>query len=134
MYSFYSLFYIIHCFHAAKPYLMLTSFSSFSRVVGQPEIYRSMLMNVFLFFPLGLSLPSVFRKESSVLKPILITVLFGLFLSVCIETIQYLLSIGLCETDDIICNTLGTAIGCCAHPLALLWSKIKSVKKINNRA
>ena len=97
-------------------------FSSFERAKIQPEMYRSMLMNVFLFVPLGLSLPYVFGGGTA--KRILLTILTGLLLSVTIEAVQYFASLGMAETDDAICNTLGAAIGSCAYLLSLLWRKI----------
>lgn len=97
-------------------------FSSFERAKIQPEFYRSMLMNVFLFVPLGLSLPFVFDGGTE--KRILLTILVGLFLSVTVEAIQYFAHLGMAETDDIICNTVGTAIGSCAYLLTLLWRKL----------
>ncbi|MBK6087589.1 VanZ family protein [Ruminococcus difficilis] len=100
----------------------LIPFSTFERAKIQPEFYRSMLMNVFLFVPLGLSLPFVYSGTTG--KRILFTVLTGLLLSVTIEAIQYFVHLGMTETDDVICNTLGTAIGSCAYLLTLLWRKI----------
>ena len=97
-------------------------FSSFERAKIQPEMYRSMLMNVFLFVPLGLSLPFVFGGGTG--KRILLTILVGLLLSVTGEAIQYFAHLGMAETDDVICNTLGTAIGNCSYLLALLWRKL----------
>ena len=97
-------------------------FSSFERAKIQPEMYRSMLMNVFLFVPLGLPLPFVFGGGTG--KRILLTILVGLFLSVTVEAIQYFAHLGMAETDDVICNTLGTAIGNCSYLLALLWRKL----------
>ena len=97
-------------------------FSSFERAKIQPEIYRSMLMNVFLFVPLGLSLTFVFGGGTG--KRILLTIFVGLLLSVSIEAIQYFAHLGMAETDDIICNTVGTAIGSCAYLLALLWRNL----------
>lgn len=97
-------------------------FSSFERAKIQPEIYRSMLMNVFLFVPLGLSLPFVFG--GSTVKRILFTILIGLLLSITVEAIQYFIYLGMAETDDVICNTLGTAIGSCAYLPTLLWRKL----------
>lgn len=97
-------------------------FSSFERAKLQPEMYRSMLMNTFLFVPLGLSLPFVFGGGTG--KRILLTILVGLLLSIAVETIQYLGNLGLAETDDVISNTVGTAIGSCAYLLTLLWRKI----------
>lgn len=97
-------------------------FSSFERAKIQPEMYRSMLMNVFLFVPLGLSLPFVFGGGTG--KRILLTVLVGLLLSMTVEAIQYFGNLGIAETDDVICNTVGTAIGSCAYLLSLLWIKL----------
>lgn len=97
-------------------------FSSFERAKIQPEIYRSMLMNVFLFVPFGLALPFAFGGKAG--KRILLTILVGLLLSVSIEAIQYFAHLGMAETDDVICNTVGTAIGSCAYPLSLLWRKL----------
>ncbi len=99
-------------------------FSSFARATVRPELYRSMLMNVFLFVPLGLSLPFVLRGSTA--KRILLTVLIGFLLSVSIETIQYLFSLGLAEADDVLCNTLGAAVGSTAYRLFLLWNKLKN--------
>ena len=100
-------------------------FTSFERAKLQPEMYRSMLMNVFLFVPLGLSLPFVFGGSTG--KRILLTILVGLLLSVTIEAIQYFAQLGMAETDDVICNTLGTAIGSCA-----MWRKILNKKGKEN--
>lgn len=97
-------------------------FSSFERAKLQPEMYRSMLMNVFLFVPLGLSLPFVLVGSTG--KRILLTILVGLLLSASVEAVQYFAHLGMAETDDFICNTVGTAIGSCAYPLTLLWRKL----------
>lgn len=97
-------------------------FSSFQKAVEQREIYRSMLMNTILFVPLGLTLPFVFKGSTA--KRILLTVLIGFVFSVCIEAAQYIFSIGQAETDDVICNTVGTALGSCSYLLALLWRKL----------
>ena len=101
-------------------------FSSFERAKIQPEMYRSMLMNVFLFVPLGLALPFIFGGSTG--KRILLTILVGLLLSVTVEAIQYFVHLGMAETDDMICNTVGTAIGSCAYLLTLLWRKILKKK------
>ena len=106
-------------------------FSSFERAKIQPEMYRSMLMNVFLFVPLGLSLPFVFGGGTA--KRILLTILIGCLLSVTVEAIQYFGHLGMAETDDVICNTLGTAIGTCAYLLSMLWIKMfKKRTKLKN--
>lgn len=103
-------------------------FSSFERAKENREMYRSMLMNVFLFVPLGLSLPFVFGGSTA--KRIMLTLLTGFLLSATVEAVQYFASLGMAETDDVICNTLGTAIGTCAYPLSLLWRRrFKNLKE-----
>lgn len=72
------------------------------------EYYRSMLMNVFLFFPLGLTLPFGLSGGK---RPILRALGIGTLLSVCIEILQYVFSLGWTETDDVIMNALGVLIG-----------------------
>ena len=104
----------------------LIPFSSFQKAVEQPEFYRSMLMNTFLFEPLGLMLPFVFKGSAA--KRVMLTILTGLILSVCVEAIQFFFSLGQAETDDVICNTVGTALGSCAYLLSLLWRRL--VQKI----
>ena len=100
----------------------LIPFSSFQRANEQPEMYRSMLMNVFLFVPLGMSL--VFVVKGSIFKRILLTMLVGFLLSASVETVQFFLSLGMAETDDVICNTVGTLVGSTAYSLSLLWRRI----------
>ena len=86
-----------------------TPFSSFKEAKVQPEIYRSMLMNVFMFFPLGLSLPYALPRQWK--HQALVAILFAVVFSVLIEFLQYYYGLGRAETDDVICNTLGCAIG-----------------------
>ena len=110
----------------------LTPFSSFQRAVEQPEMYRSMLMNVFLFEPLGLMLPFVIK--GSTVKRILLTIVIGFALSVAIEASQYFFALGMAEADDVICNTVGAALGACAYLLTLLWRKLMSKSKGRSKA
>ena len=93
--------------------LILTPFQSFQEAKIQPERYRSMLMNVFLFFPLGLSMPFALPKKWKL--NVFCTILFALMLSVGIEFAQYHYQLGRAEIDDVICNTLGTVIGSSAY-------------------
>lgn len=97
-------------------------FSSFQKAQVQPEFYRTMLMNTFLFFPLGLTLPFVFK--GSTVKRILLAILIGFALSAMIEALQYFFSLGQSKSDDVICNTVGTAFGSCSYLLSLLWRKM----------
>ena len=91
--------------------LILTPFASLTAAQIQPEIYREMLMNVFLFFPLGLTLSNALPQKWHRWGRIILTTLIGCILSAGIEYAQYRCALGLAETDDIICNTLGAFIG-----------------------
>ena len=101
--------------------VILTPFHSFVEARVQPEMYRSMLMNVFLFFPFGLTLPYALPEKWRC--HISITILFALIFSVSIEYSQYYFSLGRAETDDVICNTLGCTIGTISYWLSNVRDK-----------
>jgi len=65
-----------------------------------------LILNILLYYPLGYLLPILFPK----IKPKHV-ILIGCLCSIATEATQYLLKMGWCETDDVIHNTLGTAIG-----------------------
>ena len=65
-----------------------------------------MILNVLLYVPMGYLLYVLFPK----MKRWQI-ILIGCVCSVATETCQYFIKTGWCETDDVIYNTLGTAIG-----------------------
>ena len=61
--------------------------------------------NIAWFVPIGFALPYLSRMRSW------LAILCGAGLSVTIEALQYLLAVGCTDIDDLIFNTLGTAIG-----------------------
>lgn len=91
--------------------LILTPFAALSAARQQPELYREMLMNVFLFFPLGLTLSNALPRKWHRWGRIILMTFVGCALSAGIEYAQYRCALGLAETDDVICNTLGAFIG-----------------------
>lgn len=93
------------------PEVILTPFASLTAARQQPEIYREMLMNVFLFFPLGLTLSNALPQKWHRWGRIILTTLVGCILSAGIEYAQYRYALGMAEVDDVICNTLGAFIG-----------------------
>ena len=105
--------------------LILMPFAAFSAAKQQPELYREMLMNVFLFFPMGLTLSNALPCRWRTSTRIAVTVFVGCMLSVVIEFIQYRFALGTAETDDVICNTLGTFIGSLSLLTALVVEKLK---------
>ena len=90
---------------------ILTPFASLTAARIQPELYREMLMNVFLFFPLGLTLSNALPRKWHRWLRIILTTLIGCILSAGIEYAQYCCALGMAEVDDVICNTLGAFIG-----------------------
>lgn len=106
--------------------VILWPLHSFIEAKTQPEIYRAMLMNVFLFVPLGLSMPNILPHSRKPGANIRFTILFGICLSIAIEWCQYRYGIGRCETDDVLTNALGTAIGCLSAGLQSLGTSRQS--------
>ena len=78
--------------------LILTPFATFTAALPQPELYREMLMNVFLFFPLGLTLSNALPRKWHRWGKIALTTLVGCALSAGIEYAQYRCALGLAAT------------------------------------
>ena len=72
--------------------------------VGYPADLIEVLLNIALFVPIGLLLGGIGFKTKKVL-------LSGICLSGIIEVSQFAFCKGLCETDDLIHNTLGAFLG-----------------------
>lgn len=73
---------------------------------GLIEVMYEKIYNVIFFIPLGLLLGFVFKRK------VFLHVFFaGFFTSFSIEFLQLITRTGTCETDDVICNTIGCAIG-----------------------
>lgn len=72
--------------------------------VDYPADLIEVLLNVALFVPIGLLLGGLGFKIKKIL-------LSGIFLSGIIEISQFAFCKGLCETDDVMHNTLGCVIG-----------------------
>lgn len=108
--------------------LVLTPFAALAAARQQPELYREMLMNVFLFFPLGLTLSNALPRTWHRWLRIALTTLTGCILSAGIEYAQYRFALGMAETDDVICNTLGAFVGAASLLLA------HAIKKFRERS
>ena len=90
----------------AVPQIDLTPFWSYARF-DQADIRWQGYMNVFLFIPFGFMLPWCAEGLRRLWRILLIAAAF----SALTEAAQYFLRVGLCETDDVIHNTLGAVIG-----------------------
>ena len=105
--------------------IVLVPFSALSEAKKEPERYRSMLMNVFLFFPLGMACANAFSDKMKMRRRVILVVAIGFALSTAVEYIQYRFSLGMAETDDVICNTLGALVGSLSVILADFLGKHK---------
>ena len=113
--------------------LILKPFYSFELAKIQPEIYRSVFMNWFLYVPLGIFLPYVLSKKHRNIN-ILFVFLIGFALSTSVEYLQYALFLGRCEVDDVIFNTLGAVTGALGYALCefLVRKETKMKENSNN--
>lgn len=87
----------------------LIPFSSFEIAKTHSDVYQEMMLNVVLFFPVGLTMPFVINRITD--HPVIITITTSCILSVFIEIFQYLFNRGYAEIDDVIFNTLGVVVG-----------------------
>ena len=83
---------------------------------GKKDVLQN-LSNIVFFVPFGMLFPV--KKWKAVLS-------FSALFSILIEALQYILGLGLCELDDVICNALGAMIGF----WIIMWLK-KAVRSID---
>ena len=96
-----------------------------AEITGNVEIYRSNFMNVALFFPAGLLMAALLPRRWPKWVRCLLTVLTLGTVSVVIEHLQYRYSLGRCEADDVLHNTLGALLG----SLCGIWEFCRKPKK-----
>ena len=90
---------------------------------GNPELYRSNLMNAVLFYPNGLLLAALLPKKWPAWSKVLLVTVIFCGISVGVEYVQYRWALGRCEIDDVIHNTLGALVGAAA---AEIWFAVKN--------
>lgn len=87
--------------------VMLTPFWSIGAMRdGLVETYYEKIYNVLFFIPLG-ALSGLYFKRKVMAR----SLLAGAVVSISIELLQLVTRTGTCETDDVICNTLGCIMG-----------------------
>lgn len=89
--------------------VVLLPLSSLSQERFSADLCKECIMNVLLFLPLGIFMP--YAMPQSRKNKVILTIMFGMSVSICVEMIQGILGIGWFETDDIINNTLGVVVG-----------------------
>ena len=101
--------------------LNLAVFSDLIHVYRNVGVRRFLWLffgNIGWFVPFGFLLPILLKKES-----FLKVVVMGFMFSFTIESLQFIFRIGVAELDDLILNTLGTAIGYLIYKLWLHCKK-----------
>ena len=121
---------------------VIVYFTLFNRTVRVERSYRlipfihyftsqsgieTLWLNAFIFLPLGLSLPYILPEK--IRHKATTTIMAALVFSTLIEAIQYIFALGLCETDDVIMNTLGAAIGTMSY---IACTKLRKTKPEEN--
>ena len=86
----------------------------------------NLLGNIALFIPLGILIGVLYRGK----KGIILSLLLGVILSLCYESIQYLYAIGEFDIDDILLNSLGSVLGNFTCIIVLFFNKVIMQKNI----
>lgn len=79
-----------------------------------PVLLYNVIGNIIWFIPMGFFL-AYFMKSNRFIRVCILCLL----ISVWIETIQYLLVVGISDIDDVIFNTIGGIIGFCIYQIAI---------------
>lgn len=83
----------------------------FLDVLDHPQYWMDAVVNLFgnviMFIPLGFLLPKVIPKLGKLWK----TLLTSAAIVIAVEVAQLLTLLGTCDTDDLILNVIGAAIG-----------------------
>lgn len=88
-----------------KAELALEPFRFFKMYRVDEFIHFEIQANILLFIPIGFLLASSFTESKW------LPVVLGLSFSVAVEIFQFITHTGVCETDDVISNLIGTIIG-----------------------
>ena len=105
--------------------IILSPFWSY-REFARADIRWQVYLNILQFVPFGFIIPQSFLQ----CRRLWYVVIISTGLSILIESVQYLLCIGLCETDDVIHNTVGSILGYSYwHLLSSLQARFRGKKK-----
>ena len=99
------------------------------------------LLNIFLFVPLGFFLADFFNGQEKKLKNVegsylriwLHPLLISFAVSVVIEATQYVCALGYCDIDDIVSNVLGAFLGVLVYHIFLRLIVVEKQRKWNGR-
>lgn len=105
--------------------IVTTPFDDFAIAfkTGDTKMLEHMAWNVVLFIPFGYLIPAM---NPQMLRKSSISFIGGLMCSTVIEGVQMVFSLGMCDIDDIIANTVGAMIG--YGCIRFLWQVQKNWK------
>lgn len=89
------------------PFREITRYFKHYKVLGFPLFIINIVGNVAAFMPFGFFLPIISRRSKKWYN----TVMFGALCSLILETLQLVSRVGSFDVDDMLLNTLGTALG-----------------------
>jgi len=89
------------------PFLEIQRYIDNWEIIGIDKVILNLGGNILGFVPLGLLVPTIWKS----MRRAWIVIYLGFAISVMVECIQLLSCVGSCDVDDVILNTLGTAIG-----------------------
>ncbi len=95
------------------PFREIRRFIVYRKVLGWFAVFSNLLGNVLAFVPFGMILPMLKKKY----RHFFYIVLLGFDFSLFVETIQLISKVGSFDVDDLILNTLGSALGYFAYLL-----------------
>lgn len=93
-------------------------------VLGDYTLASQILINVFMFIPIGIIASFVVDKYV-----VISSLIYGATLSFVIEVLQLVLRRGYCELDDLLSNIIGTLIGCALITLCDFFKNLERREK-----
>lgn len=89
------------------------------------DFFYNLFGNIVWFIPMGIFIPALGKKNRGFWRVVLI----GATISVSIEAFQFVLRTGVTDIDDVISNTIGTAIGFLLYFIChIVKKRIKELK------
>ena len=85
------------------------------------EMVHEIVLNILMLMPIGVLFPIVIKRSR---HKMILTVVFGILITVSIELLQLIMQRGLCEFDDMIHNTLGVILGYGLYHIVILIRKV----------
>ena len=89
------------------PFLEIRRYIDNWEIIGIKQVILNLGGNIIGFVPFGILVPTIWKS----MRRAWIVIYLGFTISVMVECAQLLMSVGSCDIDDVILNTIGTAIG-----------------------